>query len=252
MHQIYVIGGYNDIYTTFVPDIVFLTIQTSTKVKPNMKTAFPLLFLLMTVIGGHVAHSQAVASEAKVEHTNSEKIAAVIELPYPVEEVEEVIKDYLAKKGVKSDRLKGFEVFRNARLKENDIDLQDLHFKVERKSRKEKDITRVYLLVARPNENLATRHVLDRHKVDEAKAFLNGVVPSVESHHLSRQIGSQEEAVRKAEKKMKDLTEDQQDLEEKIKSLQEKLVKNKEDQQKQTEELTKEKNVLDAMKARKN
>lgn len=216
-----------------------------------MRTVLPLLILFMTLLCGQITKAQAVATEGKVEHTKGDKIAAVLELPYPVEEVEEVIKDYMAKKGVKSDRAKGFEIFRSARFKEEDIELQDLHFKVERKSRREKDITRVYLLVGRPNENLASRHVLDRYKVEEAKEFLNKVVPSVESHHLNRQIASQDEAVRKADKKMQTLLEDQKDLEEKILALQKKLEQNKLDQQKQTEALTKEKNVLDAMKARK-
>lgn len=216
-----------------------------------MRTVIPLLILFMTLLCGQITNAQAVATEGKVEHTKGEKVAAVLELPYPVEEVEQAIKEYMANKGVKSDRAKGFEIFRSARFKDEDIELQDLHFKVERKSRREKDITRVFLLVGRPNENLAARHVLDRYKVDEAKEFLNKVVPSVESHHLNRQINSQEDAVRKADKKMQSLLEDQKDLEEKIESLQKKLAQNKLDQQKITEELAKEKNVLDAMKARK-
>ncbi len=51
-----------------------------------------------------------VATECKVEHTKGDKIAAVIELPYPVEEVEAAIEEHFSKKGGKSDKSKGFDI----------------------------------------------------------------------------------------------------------------------------------------------
>jgi hypothetical protein len=200
------------------------------------------------------SHSNAqavVASEGKIEHTKGEKVAATIELPYPPEEVEEAIAEHFAKKGGKSDNSKGFKIFRSMKLKDEDIELNDLHFKVERKSRKEKDISVVYLLVGRPSENVGARSSYDRHKIEEAKAFLNQLTPSVEGHHLDVQIQSQEDVCKKAIKKQQNLSEEQKELEEKIKTLQEKLAKNKVDQEKQNAESTREQGTLDAMKARK-
>lgn len=215
-----------------------------------MKRVLPLLCVLVLVMCSVRTNAQVVATEGKVEHTKGEKIAAVIELPYPVEEVEKAIADHFSKKGGKSDKTKGFQVFRNMKLHDEDVELNDLHFKVERKSRKEKDISLVYLLVGRPSENVGMRSAVDRHKINEAKEFLNQLTPAVEEHHLEVQISGQEEVMKKATKKHLALIDEQKELEEKIKTLQQKLEQNKIDQAKQSEELTRQQGVLDAMKAR--
>ncbi|MBO9563475.1 MAG: hypothetical protein J7621_11900 [Niastella sp.] len=216
-----------------------------------MRRILPLLFVLALTVYSVQTDAQVVASEGKVEHTKGDKIAAVIELPYPVEEVEAAIVEHFSKKGGKSDKSKGFQIFRSMKLTEEDVELNDLHFKVERKSRKEKDITVVYLLVGRPSENVGARSGVDRHKINEAKEFLNQLTPSVESHHLDVQIVAQEDVMKKATKKNLSLIDEQKDLEEKIRNLQQKLEQNKIDQAKQSEELTRQQGVLDAMKARK-
>lgn len=225
--------------------------RTKTKNQEAMRKILPLLFVLALTVYSVQADAQVVASESKVEHSKGDKIAAVIELPYPVEEVEAAIAEHFSKKGGKSDKSKGFQIFRNMKLQEEDVELNDLHFKVERKSRKEKDITVVYLLVGRPSENVGVRSGVDRHKINEAKEFLNQLTPSVEAHHLDVQIVGQEEVMKKATKKNLALIDEQKELEDKIKALQQKLEQNKIDQAKQSEELTRQQGVLDAMKARK-
>ncbi|WP_315818267.1 hypothetical protein [Paraflavitalea speifideaquila] len=209
-----------------------------------MKRVLPLLILMVSAFISTRTKAQVTASESKVEHTKGDKIAAVIELPYPVEEVEAAIEEHFSKKGGKSDKIKGYQVFRNMKLSDDEVELNDLHFRVERKSRKEKDITLVYLLVGRPSENVGARSGVDRHKINEAKAFLNQLTPSVESRHLDVQIKEQETVMQKATKKNLSLMEEQKELEEKIKALQLKLDQNKIDQQKQSEELTRQQGVL--------
>ncbi|WP_276479968.1 hypothetical protein [Paraflavitalea pollutisoli] len=216
-----------------------------------MKRTLPLLLVLAITVCGARVEAQVAATEAKVEHTKGQKIAAVIELPYPVEEVEEAIASHFSKKGGKGDKVKGYQIYRNMKVSDEEVELNDLHFKVERKSRKESNITLVYLLVGRPSENVGARSEVDRHKINEAKAFLNQLTPSVESHHLDVQIKAQEEVMSKSVKKNLQLIDDQKQLEEKIKALQLKLDANKVEQQKQSEELTKQQEVLDAMKSRK-
>ena len=215
-----------------------------------MKRILPLLLITALTVCSVRINAQVVATEGKVEHTKGDKVAAVIELPYPVEEVEAAIADHFSKKGGKSDKSKGFQIFRSMKLREEDVELNDLHFKVERKSRKEKDISLVYLLVGRPSENVGVRSTVDRHKINEAKEFLNQLTPSVEAHHLERQIQDQEEVMKKTTKKNLALIDEQKELEEKIKSLQQKLEQTKIDQQKQSEELTRQQGILDAMKGR--
>jgi hypothetical protein len=216
-----------------------------------MNKILPLLIVLATVCLAPRAQAQVIATEGKIEHTKGDKVAATIELPYPVEEVEESITEQFSKKGGKPDNSKGFIIFRSMKLSDKDVDLNDLHFKVERKSRKEKDISVVYLIVGRPSENVGVRAATDRHKIEEAKAFLNQLTPAVEAHHLDIQINNQETVLTKALKKQQGLADDNKDLQERIKSLQTKLDQNRSDSAKQADEVIRQQGTLDAMKARK-
>jgi hypothetical protein len=195
------------------------------------------------------ASAQTTATEAKVDYNKSKKVAAVIELPYPPEIVEEAIRDHLTSKGNKADKSKGFYLFRGTKLRDEDLSASDVYFKVERKSRREKDVSVVYLITGNPNENI-TAAGNERHKIEEGKAFLNGIAPVVESHNHNRNIANQEESVRKLEKKSKKLQEDQLELEKRIRELQNKLEGNKLEQEKQTEEIEKQKAILESMRAK--
>jgi hypothetical protein len=189
------------------------------------------------------AQAQSNASEGTIEYHKGDKVAATIELPYPPEVVEDAIKDFLSKKGVKESKYKGFSIFRSTRMYDSDLNVNDLHFKVERKSRKEKDVSVVYLLVGRPGENVGLRTKDDRYKVDDGKGFLNNMAPSIDAYNLEVDIKNQDETVKKTEKKMKNLQEEQKELEKKLEA-------NKKEQEKQTEEMTKQKTTLEAMQGR--
>jgi hypothetical protein len=209
------------------------------------------LLLLVVLISPIIfLRAQTSATEGKIEYKKGEKPAAVIELPYSPEVVEGAIKDYLSLKGLKLDRSKGFQVYRGARLDESD-ELSDLHFKVEKKSKKEKDVSVVYLMVGKPDEDLSLRSLDDRYKVDAGINFLNNIVPSVESYSLNVDIDNQEDDVKKAERKLKELEDEQEDIEKKIKNLQQRLEENREDQRKQADEVSKKKIEYETLKARK-
>ena len=215
-----------------------------------MNKRFPIMGMIAaSMVFSATANAQS-ATEGKVEHSNGKKAAAIIELPYPEDEVSDVIADALASKGIKGEKSKGFQIFRNAKLSERDADLNDLHFKIERKSRKEKDITLVYLLVGKPNENVGARSESDYHKIDEAKSYLNSMLPKLEAHHLELQIREQETTVQKAEKKFQSLVEDSVSYTDKIKALELKMQTNRTDRTAQTEEVKKQKATLEAMRAR--
>lgn len=215
-----------------------------------MKKRIPFFSLMAaSLLFSATAFSQT-ANEGKVEHTKGNKAAAVIELPYPEEEVADMLSDAMAARGVKGDKAKGFVVYRNVRLNDNDQDLNDLHFKVERKSRKEKDITNVYLIIGKPSENIGLRSAVDYHKIEEAKSFLNTMVPRMEAHHLEVQIKEQEALVIKAEKKFQSLVEDSVSYVEKIKGLEQKLNTNRTDRASQDVEVKKQRQTLEAMRSR--
>lgn len=208
-----------------------------------MKLSLPLPVLLLTSFLHTAVFSQS--GEGKIEYQKGDKIAAVIELPYSSSVVEDGIKEYMEKKGAKTDRSKGFDVYRNAHVLMGE--LCDVHCKVERKIERDRESSIVYMLIGRPGENIGARPADDRFKVSEAKELLNNMAPSIDAYNLDVQIKQQQEQVKKAEKKLLNLKDDQYDLEKRVKNLQDKLASNKNDQLLQTEELNKQKDALNVM-----
>lgn len=209
-----------------------------------------LLLLLAAAFSYITGFTQAYSTEGRVEYQKGYKTAAVIELPYKPDVVESAVKDYMLKRGVKEQKSRGFQAFKGARLSPTDGEVTDLYFKVERKSRKDANISNVYLIVGRPNENVALRTAEDRYRVDEARTFLNEMAPAVEAFDLEVSISEQEQIVGKVEKKLKNLEDDEKNLEKRIRDLQEKLTENRREQESQRAELSKQRSASDAMKAR--
>lgn len=209
-----------------------------------MKASLPLAILLFTIFFHTTVFSQS--GESKIEFQKEHKLAATIEFPYTSDIVEGAIKDFMEKKGSKGDRFKSFDLFRNTRLPDIDENL-DVYCKVERKIENDRESSVVYVLMGRPGENIAVRTSEDRFKVTEAKEFLNKLAPSIDAFNLDVQIKKQQEQVRKAEKRLLNLKDDQYELERKIKALQDKLALNKNDQLLQTDELTKQKETLNTI-----
>jgi hypothetical protein len=208
-----------------------------------MKPLLPLLTLLAVTTCSVRTYAQA--GEGKVEYQKGDKIAATLNLPYAPEIIEDAVKDALVKKGCKTDRSKGFDVFRNMKLNEREQEMSDVHCRVESNG---KDASVLYLLVGRPGENIGVRTTSDRYKIEEAKSLLNQIKPSIDAYNLEMEIKHQEEVVQKWEKRLQNLEEDKQDLEKKIQSLQDKLEENRLEQKRQAEETTKQKMMLTVLK----
>jgi hypothetical protein len=119
---------------------------------------------------------------------------------------------------------------------------------VERKSRKEKDETVVYILMNKGEENLIARS--DALVNGNLKTFLNTLSPNVEAFNLEREIQGQEVVVTKAEKKLRQLVEDKETMEKKIKKLQEDLEENATNQEDQAKQIESQKQVLEAMRGK--
>ena len=167
--------------------------------------------------------AQADPIEGTIEYQKGEKRAAIVEIPYPPELVEGALKDYLAKSGVKEERLKGMQVFKNARLSPTDGEVADLYFRVERKSRKEDNTSIVYLIMGRPNENVALRTPDDAYRIQDAKLFLSKLQPQAQTYELERNISRNEEDIKKSEKKLNDLQDDRKRLDKKISEQEQEL-----------------------------
>ncbi len=193
------------------------------------------------------AFSQADPIEGTVNYQKGEKRAAIIELPYSPEIVEGALRDNLAKGGVKAEKLKGMQVFKNARLTPTDGEAADLYFKVERKSRKEENVSVVYLIMGRPNENVGLRPGDDAYRIQDAKSFLGSLKPKAESHKLERDISKEDDNIKKSERKLKDLQDEQKSLEKRILELQDKLAQRIKDQENTTAEIGRQKESRDSM-----
>ena len=206
-----------------------------------------MLLILLSVGITSLAQS---ATESKVDLDKGPKTAAVIAIPYTEEVVENAVKSYMSKKGHRSDKSKGWMLFRGTKINDRDVEVVDLYFKVERKSRKDKDESWVYLIVGRPGENVGMRTAEDRHQLENGKELLNSMVAMIKATGLEASIAEQEEIVKKEERRLKTLEEDQRDLEKRIKNLEEKIAESKVDQRKQTDELSKQRATLEGLKAR--
>ena len=192
----------------------------------TIKNIFMKIFILI-VIGSLLFCSSTFAQtdpiEGTIEYQKGVKRAAVIELPFPPDIVEGALKEHLAKSGVKEERLKGMQVFKNARLTPTDGEAADLYFKVDRKSRRDDNTSIVYLIIGRPNENVALRTADDAYRIQDAKAFLGSFQPQAQSYELEQNISRNEDNIKKSERKMNDLQDDRKRLEKKIQEQQQEL-----------------------------
>jgi len=165
--------------------------------------------------------------------------------------VEDAIKDYFNRIGVKQDGARGFQVYRKTRLGLTDAWNSDLYFKVERKGRKEKDESIVYFFATPENQQPNLRKPGDDYGVDGAMNFMKSMLPSIDSYNLQVQINLQEDEVKKAEKKYQRIVDDGDDLDKKMKKIQENIQENKTDLATQKLELENQRKLLDKLKARK-
>jgi hypothetical protein len=194
--------------------------------------------------------SQTVAIAGKYEYQKGDKPAAVIEFPFSVDVVEGALSKKIAKGQVKEERLKGMQVFKGTRLTPTDGEVVDMYFKVERQGKKDDNKSLVYLILGRPNENVALRMPDDDYRLQEARVFLNRLSPDIEAYKLELDISAQEEGIKKGERNLKNLTEEQRSLESRIHDLQDKLQQNKMDQQTTNADIAKQKTVRDSLVAK--
>ena len=193
------------------------------------------------------------AQNGSVVHQKVRHDAAVIELPYTPDMVNAALNDYLSKKGKsKGEDIKGFTTYRNTQPVMDDSVNANLYFKVERKSRKEKDKAVVSLLLRTPDEN-STMQKVHHLDMEEAKTYLNELMPAFVAYDLELMINDQNKSLIDAETKLKDMQRDNDDLKNKIQDLQKDLENNSQKQQAQIEAINHQKQKLaDLVSQRKN
>jgi hypothetical protein len=208
-----------------------------------------IILPFLAVLLSFALHAQPRAQEGTSDFQKTTQPTAIIDLPYPQAVVEKALDDYMAKKGYKGSDSKGYRVFRGYKLNNNDSG-NDLYYKIDRKDRRDKGTTTIYLVVGKNGEDIKARTGADNSSIAGAADLLNDMVGSIDAYNLEVQITAQDDIVKKAQKKYDGLVEDQKDYEKKIKNLQDKLEQNRKDQDKQQQEIKNQSDVMEALKAK--
>jgi hypothetical protein len=185
------------------------------------------------------------AQDGSIKFQKKMQPAAVIELAYPADVITAALNDVLSKKGrSKVNDLKGFTTYRNTQQLQGDSANADLYFKIERKSRSEKQLSVVYLLLTAPVETSAASANLHYLNMEQAKRYLNELLPAIEAYDLELKIKEQNKLIIAAEAKQKKITGEGEDLEKSRAALTQKIADNKLLQQSQDLEVQNQKQKL--------
>ncbi|HEY8689240.1 MAG TPA: hypothetical protein VIM07_08395 [Chitinophagaceae bacterium] len=207
-----------------------------------------ILYTLITLFIFTITVS-AQARYVFIDYKDVQKPAVQSEFTFPDKTVSDAIEEKLNKMGYKGKDTKGYTVYKGVVLPELGSQPYDLYFKVDRKSRKEKDIAVVSLLISTGNENFVSDSS-DRRTIGNAKNYLDNLRTSIEAYDLKQQINAQQEIVTKAEKKYKSLQDDADDLFKKKKKLEQQIEDNLKAQKDQEVEIDKQKQFFGTIKAR--
>ena len=98
---------------------------------------------------------------------------------------------------------------------------------------------------------MALRPADDNYRVNDARNFLNTLSPVVAAYDLEVKINKQDELIKKSEKNLEGLADDQRLYEERLNDLEDKLAQNKKDQEKQAQELQKQRDMRNVLVSQK-
>ncbi len=188
----------------------------------------------------------ASIAQSRTEPVEFQKIprqAIVMEYPFSVNITQAAIEDKFTKLGYKGKETKGFLVYKGVRMAELGNDMHDLYFMVDKKSRKDKDNSKVTLLISKGLEQFVS-DTLHFEIFNNGKNYLTNFGPVIVAHDLEIQIKEQQEVVQKNEKKSGSLMEDGVSLQKEKAKLEKKISDNEQDQVKQKAEVETQKQIL--------
>jgi peptidoglycan hydrolase CwlO-like protein len=216
--------------------------------------------LILLLICASSLNAMAQSSATKIAYNKTEQPGLVMELPYTTQVAEDFIVENLKKIGYqpetsgsmfwKKNKVNGFYTFKGVQLDSNLAQRVDLYFKVEPKSRKEKDKSIVYLLVQKEDASFVSYETSEKI-FGTAKGFMNSFVDGAASFKLDLDINDQDLFIQKEEQRLRKLREEEANLRKRIEQLQEDLKNNKADQEAQEKKIANEKLKLDELKAKK-
>lgn len=204
-------------------------------------------------------HSSAQSVSTSLKFDKDNKQGLMLYLPYSQDVAEGTILTKLKEIGFepeskgslfwKQNKVNGYYAFKGVTLKGDNPQVVDLYFKVDRRGSKNDNQSVMYLLTSKGGENFIS-DASDPAAYTAAQNFLNGFTSETATYKHTLDVQSQEESVKKAEKKLLDLQNEENDLSKKIAKLQEDLRKNKESQLTQQATIEAERRKLDGMRTK--
>ncbi len=208
-----------------------------------MKTLFTFL-----AIAAFYLSVQAQSEITTVNYLKIDRQAVANEIPFSEKTIMKAIDNKMQQMGYKGKDTKGFTVYKAVRLPELGSANYDLYFIAERKSRRNKENSTVTLMISKGEENFATAKD-DAALIDNAKKYLENILPMITAYDLEQQIIEQQDAVNNADKKYNNLIDEGQSLEKKRKNIEKDIEDNKKNQENQAIEIEKQKQKLETLKA---
>ncbi|MDB5223709.1 MAG: hypothetical protein JWN83_2376 [Chitinophagaceae bacterium] len=209
--------------------------------KKLMYTLIAILFFNITVY--------CQAHYVFIDFKDAQRPAIQNEFSFSDKTVSDAIEDKLGKMGYKGKDNKGYTVYKGVVLPELGGRPYDLYFKADKRSRKDKDNTVLSMLISSGNENFIS-DVSDSLAINNAKNFLNNLLPAITAYDFQQQVNAQQDAVTKAEKKYKSLQDDADDLQKKKKKLEQQIEDNLKAQKDQQAEIEKQRQLFETIKSR--
>lgn len=205
--------------------------------------------LLAAVVLFVTLTASAQARTATADYNKTMQPAVEIEIPFEEKTVMKSLTEKMEKKGYKGKENKGYMVYKGVTMSELGSGTYDLYFKAERKSRKEKDITILTMLVANGFEKFVSE-TDDTALYNKMMNFLNAHTEQATAYDLELQIKEQQESTEKAAKKYTNSVEDGQDLVKKKEKLEKEIAENIQKQAELKAESEKQVQILDTLKAK--
>lgn len=201
-----------------------------------MKKVFCFLLLLSTVLTS--VYSQ---TETRQEFEGTQRPAYTLELNHPVDEVKESFLDYMKKTAnVKGVYKKGVYRFNGVVIPAISDEKMDYYATIERKSKKEKNVSVVHFFVSKGYDNFISSRS-DAEIGRRALEFAGALVP-----HTG--MLKSEKLLREQEKKTTDSENQLKKLEKKVSQLEKDLQNAKTELEKQRKTVEKETLKLNEMK----
>lgn len=209
-----------------------------------MRTVYALLAAVLLNLS-----LQGQARYVFIDFKDSQKPGLQTEFSFSDKTVADAIDAKLSKLGYKGRDTKGYTMYKGVQLSELGNQPYDLYFKVERKSRKDRDAAVVNMLISNGNEVFVS-DATDSATIGRGKRYLNSLLPDVEAWDLQQQLNDQLAEVGKSEKKYKSLQDDLDDLQKKKKKLEDQIQDNLKAQKDQQAEIEKQKQLYESLKAK--